>query len=169
MENELLKMKKMESLCLFAGGIAHDFNNLLSIVTGNISLAAEDLPKTSKTTVFLKNVEKACDRARELSAKLITLSIGNQPIKRVASLARLTFTDDEVQGFTGNMEQILTYVEKLDELDVEGVEPTAHVHDIVNAFREDAVRPGLPNEKALANAPSDEDGCFKVAKIIEEA
>jgi aspartyl-tRNA(Asn)/glutamyl-tRNA(Gln) amidotransferase subunit C len=97
------------------------------------------------------------------------MKITTAEVMNVAKLARLNFTEDEVQGFTENMAQILTYVEKLNELDVTGVEPTAHVHDIVNAFRKDEVRPGLSNEQALANAPSEEDGCFKVAKIIEEA
>lgn len=96
------------------------------------------------------------------------MKITTDEVLNVAKLARLNFTAEEVQGFTENMEQILTYVEKLDELDVTGVEPTAHVHDIFNAFREDVVRPGLSNDQALANAPSQEGGCFKVAKIIEE-
>ena len=97
------------------------------------------------------------------------MKITTEEVESVAMLARLKFTSEEVERFTTDMGQMLEYVDKLSELNTEGVEPTAHVHDIVNAFRADEVRQGLSNEKALANAPDSEDGSFKVAKIIEEA
>ena len=81
------------------------------------------------------------------------MSITKEEVMHVASLARLDFTEEEAETFSGQMGAILDYVEKLSEPDLEGVEPMAHVHDIVNAFRSDEVKPSLPNEKALAAAP----------------
>jgi aspartyl-tRNA(Asn)/glutamyl-tRNA(Gln) amidotransferase subunit C len=95
------------------------------------------------------------------------MKITREEVLHVAGLARLRFTPEEADQFTEDLGGILTYVEKLGELDLEGVEPTAHVHDIVNAFREDENRSSLSNEKALANAPRAEGGCFRVAKVIE--
>ncbi len=95
------------------------------------------------------------------------MSITREEVLHVAELARLDFSEEEAGRFTGQMAAILEYVEKLSEPELDGVEPTAHVHDIVNAFRADEVKPSLPNEKALAAAPSSEDGCFRVPKVIE--
>ncbi len=97
------------------------------------------------------------------------MKITTDQVLHVARLARLEFTAEEAEKFSGQMGAILDYVEKLNELDLEGVAPMAHVHDVVNAFREDEVRPSFANERALKNAPDSEDGCFKVAKIIEGA
>ncbi len=96
------------------------------------------------------------------------MKITREEVLHVASLARLRFTPEEADTFTAQLGSILEYVEKLGELDLDGVEPMAHVHDIVNAFRADEERPGLDNEAALQNAPASEGGCFRVAKVIEE-
>ena len=96
------------------------------------------------------------------------MKITREEVLHVAGLARLRFTEAQADTFSNQLGSILEYVEKLNELDLEGVEPTAHVHDIVNAFRADEVRPSLNNEQALANAPEPEEGCFKVAKVIDE-
>ena len=96
------------------------------------------------------------------------MKITRQEVLHVAGLARLRLAPEEADRLTEDLGGILTYVEKLGELDLEGVEPTAHVHDIVNAFRADENRPSLSNEQALANAPLPEGGCFRVAKVIEE-
>lgn len=85
----------------------------------------------------------------------------------MANLARLEFEPAEVDQLAAKLSGILDYVEKLGELDLEGVEPTAHVHEIVNAFREDVPRPSLANTEILANAPAAEAGCFRVPKVIE--
>ena len=95
------------------------------------------------------------------------MKITREEVLHVAKLARLEFTDAEVDPFTSQLSAILEYVEQLGELDLEGVEPTAHVHEIVNAFRADQVRPSLGTEAVLQNAPQAEDGCFKVEKVID--
>ena len=95
------------------------------------------------------------------------MKLSRDEVLHVANLARLTFTEEELDRFASQLSEILDYVEQLGELDLEGVEPMAHVHDIVNAFREDAVRPSLPRQAVLANAPEAEGGCFKVPKVIE--
>jgi aspartyl-tRNA(Asn)/glutamyl-tRNA(Gln) amidotransferase subunit C len=85
----------------------------------------------------------------------------------VANLARLEFDEVEIERFTSQMSALLEYVEQLGELDLDGVEPTAHVHEIVNALRADQVRPSLGTEAVLSNAPQAEEGCFKVEKVID--
>ena len=72
----------------------------------------------------------------------------------VADLARLELTDEEKALFQPQLENIVSYVEKISGVDVEGVEPMMHGRALVNAFREDEVRPSLDREKALANAPA---------------
>ena len=88
-------------------------------------------------------------------------------VKYVAHLARLQLTPDEERKFGAQLGQVLGYVEKLKELDVTGVEPTAHAMPLVNVTRADAVRPSLPHEEALRNAPATANGLFIVPKIVE--
>ena len=95
------------------------------------------------------------------------MKITREEVLHVAGLARLEFEPAEVDGLAAQLSGILDYVEKLGELDLSGVEPTAHVHEIVNAFRPDEPRPSLTNEAALSNAPHPEAGCFRVPKVIE--
>lgn len=95
------------------------------------------------------------------------MKITRDEVLHVAGLARLKFTEEEAEVFSAQLGAILEYVEQLNEPDVSGVEPMAHVHDIVNAFRPDIVKDSMPNEKALAAAPWAEDGCFRVPKVIE--
>lgn len=95
------------------------------------------------------------------------MKITREEVLHVAGLARLEFAPDEVDGLAAQLSAILDYVEKLGELDLEGVEPMAHVHEIVNAFREDEPRPSFANEAILGNAPVAEAGCFRVPKVID--
>lgn len=88
-------------------------------------------------------------------------------IKYVAHLARLKLTPDEEQQLGAQLGGILGYIEKLKEVDVAGVEPTAHAFPMVNIFRADEVRPGLVNEDALRNAPKKANGLFVVPKVVE--
>lgn len=88
-------------------------------------------------------------------------------VKYVAHLARLQLTPDEERKFGAQLGQVLGYVEKLKELDVTGVEPTAHAMPLVNVTRLDDVRPSLPHEEALRNAPATAHGLFIVPKIVE--
>ncbi|MDW7709609.1 MAG: Asp-tRNA(Asn)/Glu-tRNA(Gln) amidotransferase subunit GatC [Deferrisomatales bacterium] len=95
------------------------------------------------------------------------MKIGKDEVLRVASLARLTFADEEVGALAEQLSCVLDYVDKLGELDLEGVEPMAHVLERETPLREDCVRPSLPQRAALANAPAVEQGCFRVPKVIE--
>ena len=87
----------------------------------------------------------------------------------VAELARLELTGEEQAVFQGQLEDIVKYVEKISTVDVEGVEPTMHGRAIVNAFREDTVRPSMDREDALANAPRRTENEFYLPKIVEGA
>ena len=86
-EQELIKIKKLESIGLLAGGIAHDFNNLLAAILGNIDLSRRDPHLTDKTQRFLDEASKASFRARDLTRQLLTFAKGGEPIKEAASLA----------------------------------------------------------------------------------
>lgn len=88
-------------------------------------------------------------------------------VRYVARLARLQLTPEEEQQFGEQLAHILGYVEKLKELDVTGVEPTAHPIPLVNVTRADEVRPSLSHEAALRNAPAEANGLFTVPKIVE--
>ncbi|MGH7260929.1 MAG: Asp-tRNA(Asn)/Glu-tRNA(Gln) amidotransferase subunit GatC, partial [Nitrospiraceae bacterium] len=81
------------------------------------------------------------------------MKITKQDVEQVAKLARLEITETEKETFAQQLSGILTYVEKLNALKTEGVEPTATVLGQTNVFREDKARPSLPVEKVLANAP----------------
>ena len=88
-------------------------------------------------------------------------------VKYVAHLARLALTPEEEQKFQAQLGNILGYIAKLNELDVSNVEPTAHAVPLVNVTRPDEVRPSLPYEDAMRNAPSQVNGLFQVPKIVE--
>lgn len=88
-------------------------------------------------------------------------------VKYVAHLARIALTPEEEQKLGAQLGNILGYIEKLNELDVSGVEPTAHAVPMLNVTREDEIRPSLHNEEALRNAPAKANGLFIVPKIVE--
>jgi len=88
-------------------------------------------------------------------------------IKYVAHLARLALTPEEEKTFGAQLGNVLGYIEKLKEVDVSGVEPTAHPFPLVNVARADEIQPSLSNEKALRNAPRQSNGLFIVPKIVE--
>ena len=90
-------------------------------------------------------------------------------VKYVAELARLELTAEEQALFQGQLEGIVKYVEKIASVNVDGVEPMMHGRRLVNAFREDVVRPSLDKETALANAPKRVDDEFLLPKIVEGA
>lgn len=98
------------------------------------------------------------------------MNITEQEIRRVAELANLALTDDEVAQMARDLSGILTHVDKLNELDTTGVEPMARVlfdSGETATLREDRERPTLSNHDALANAPLAGSGYFKVPKVIE--
>lgn len=95
------------------------------------------------------------------------MSITVKDVQHVAKLARLQLSPEEEATFTEQMNAILQYAEKLNELDTEHVKPTTHVLQVSNVMREDVVRESLSQEEALLNAPEDEDGHFKVPAVLE--
>ncbi len=88
-------------------------------------------------------------------------------VKYVAHLARLALTPEEEQKIGQQLGNVLGYIEKLKEVDVTGVEPTAHAFPLVNVVRPDEVRPSLSHSEALRNAPAQANGLFMVPKIVE--
>ena len=95
------------------------------------------------------------------------MKITCKDVANVALLSRLEFSESELETFTGQMDAILQYAEVLNKVNVENVEPMAHVLPLKNVMRADEARPSLDRELALSNAPAQEDGYFKVPKIIE--
>ncbi|SDX44061.1 Asp-tRNA(Asn)/Glu-tRNA(Gln) amidotransferase subunit GatC [Paenibacillus sp. CF384] len=95
------------------------------------------------------------------------MSITIKDVEHVANLARLELSEQEKEQFTGQLNAILKYAEKLDELQTDGVEPTSHVLPVHNVMRDDVTRESVTNETALRNAPDDEDGQFKVPAVLE--
>ena len=94
------------------------------------------------------------------------MKITKDEVLYVADLARLNLDDAAIDKFAGQIGEILDYVDKLNEVDTNGVEPTSHAISLTNAFREDEPREHLEREKALANAPEKEDGNFVVPKVV---
>ena len=95
------------------------------------------------------------------------MSASDFDVKYVAHLARISLTPAEESKLSAQLAGILGYIEKLKEVDVTGVEPTAHAVPLVNVTRPDEVRPSLANEDALRNAPAKANGLFIVPKIVE--
>jgi aspartyl-tRNA(Asn)/glutamyl-tRNA(Gln) amidotransferase subunit C len=93
------------------------------------------------------------------------MAITTEDVLHVARLARLELAGDEVERMREQLSAILEAVGKVAELDLEGVEPTAHPLDLVNVLAEDEPRPSLTREEALANAPDPEDGFFGVPAV----
>jgi aspartyl-tRNA(Asn)/glutamyl-tRNA(Gln) amidotransferase subunit C len=85
-----------------------------------------------------------------------------EQVVHVARLARLDLAEDEIERMAGELSKVLDHIEKIRELDLDGVEPTSHVIDVVNALRPDEPRPSLPPEVALAQAPEPVAGGFGV-------
>jgi aspartyl-tRNA(Asn)/glutamyl-tRNA(Gln) amidotransferase subunit C len=88
-------------------------------------------------------------------------------VRKVALLARLELSDEEVERQGKHLNALLAQFEKLQELDVTGVEPTSHSIPVFNVMREDVARPSLSRDEVLANAPEARDGCFIVPRIVE--
>lgn len=95
------------------------------------------------------------------------MKITKAEVEHVARLARLDLTETEIDTFTGQMDAILAYVEKLNELNTDGITATAHAVPVENAFRDDAVRSPLGADHALSNAPGRTGDFFRVPKVIE--
>ncbi|MHB1157350.1 MAG: Asp-tRNA(Asn)/Glu-tRNA(Gln) amidotransferase subunit GatC [Phycisphaerales bacterium] len=90
-------------------------------------------------------------------------------VRHVAKLSRLKMDDQRVHFFAEQLSNVLGYIGKLNELNVEGVEPMAHPTAMTNKLREDVERPGLSRSAALANAPDADEAFFKVPKVLGES
>ncbi len=88
-------------------------------------------------------------------------------IEKVARLARIALTEEEKQRFGQQLEQVLAHMDQLNRLETSGVEPTSHAIPMVNVFKEDELKGSFPREEVLRNAPDQEEGYFKVPRIIE--
>jgi aspartyl-tRNA(Asn)/glutamyl-tRNA(Gln) amidotransferase subunit C len=96
------------------------------------------------------------------------MGIDREAVDHVARLARLDLSDEERERMKDELTTILGHVERIQALDLDGVEPTSHTVALANVLRADEARPSLPQEVALANAPEAEDGRFKVPRIVED-
>ena len=94
------------------------------------------------------------------------MAVTKKDVEKIAELARLKFTDKELENFTPQMNEILSYMDKLNELDTENVKPLSHPLEQTNVFREDAMKTSISTDEALKNAPSKDEHHFKVPKVI---
>ena len=94
------------------------------------------------------------------------MKISKREVEHVAHLARLYLTDGELEKMTGQLDNILSYVDKLDQLDTSQVAPTFHVFSVSNAFREDVEKKSLSQAEAVKNGPQHDGQMFQVPKII---
>ena len=97
----------------------------------------------------------------------MTDAIDESTVRHIAHLSRLALTDEEIAAMACELSAIVKYVDQMNELDTDDVEPTAHVLAVQNVFREDEVRPSFDPDTALANAPQREASCFRVPKVLD--
>jgi len=95
------------------------------------------------------------------------MKISKEEVKHIAMLSRLELDEKEIAVYQDQLSRILEYVEKLSEIDTSNVEPVSHVIELNNVMRQDIVKPSLPRDEALKNAPDSVDKFFRVPKIIE--
>ena len=95
------------------------------------------------------------------------MSVNNNEVKHIAKLAKLEFNEEEIGKLTHDLNEILEYVDKLNRLDTENVEPLSHPIEGSNIFREDELRESVDTESALKNAPESTHEYFKVPKVIK--
>ena len=96
------------------------------------------------------------------------MNIDSDTVDKIAHLARLELAPDEKEEMIADMNKILGFMAKLNEVDTNGVEPLVYMSDEVNVFREDVVKQEITTEEALQNAPKHDDQYFLVAKVIEK-
>lgn len=96
------------------------------------------------------------------------MEVNDTLVQQLADLSRLEFSTEEKKEFTGDLQRMITFVEKLNELDTSNVKPLLHLTEDYNVFREDVVKNSISREEALKNAPEATDEYFKVPKIIKK-
>jgi aspartyl-tRNA(Asn)/glutamyl-tRNA(Gln) amidotransferase subunit C len=95
------------------------------------------------------------------------MAITKDQVEYVAKLARLNLKEEEKERLTVDMAQIIDFADKLNSLNTEGIEPTAHILPINNVIRKDEIKPSYDRDVMLENAPSKENGCYKISKVVE--
>lgn len=94
------------------------------------------------------------------------MTLSRDDVAKVALLARLQLSDDELDAMTAQLQRIVAYVEQLDELDTQNVAPMAHASEIRDVFADDISRPSLPRELALREAPKKDEQCYRVPAVL---
>lgn len=95
------------------------------------------------------------------------MRIDKETVKYIANLSKLKVSEDDIYRYSKDLSQVVEFAEILNEVDIEGVEPTAHVLNIQNVFRKDEVKDSFDRDLLLANAPSKAGGCYVVPKVVE--
>jgi aspartyl-tRNA(Asn)/glutamyl-tRNA(Gln) amidotransferase subunit C len=95
------------------------------------------------------------------------MEVNDPLVDKLAHLARLKFNDEEKQEIKTDLQRMIAFVEKLNELDLDGVEPLLHLSDEINVLREDEVKGSVSREEALKNAPAHDEQFIKVPKVIK--
>ena len=95
------------------------------------------------------------------------MEVNDELVNNIAQLARLRFEDHEKEEIKGDLQKMIVFIEKLNELDITGVEPLLHMSDNINVLREDEVNGSVTREEALSNAPNHDEQFFKVPKVIK--
>ncbi|MDQ6814921.1 MAG: Asp-tRNA(Asn)/Glu-tRNA(Gln) amidotransferase subunit GatC [Bacteroidota bacterium] len=96
------------------------------------------------------------------------MNVNDELVDQLATLARLTFKPEEKEGIKSDLQKMISFIEKLNELDTTGVEPLLFMSDEVNVLREDEVKGSITREEGLLNAPLKDDKFFKVPKVIRK-
>ncbi len=96
------------------------------------------------------------------------MRVTNKDAAYIADLAKLKFSEEELNKMTNELDEILTYIDKLNELDTEQIEPLSHPIELQNVFRADVLLPSTPRELALKNAPEKTDSYFKSPKVLNQ-
>ena len=94
------------------------------------------------------------------------MAVTKKDVEKIAELANLKFSDEEIENFTPQMNEILSYMDKLNEIDTENIKPLSHPVEQTNVFRDDEMKPSILTEEALKNAPSKDEQHYKVPKVI---
>lgn len=94
--------------------------------------------------------------------------LDRETVEKVALLARLKLSDEELVTMTDQLGKIVGYIDQLSELDTDNVEPMAHAVELSNVFKSDEARPSLDREAALSNAPKKDDECYRVPAVLGE-
>jgi aspartyl-tRNA(Asn)/glutamyl-tRNA(Gln) amidotransferase subunit C len=95
------------------------------------------------------------------------VKITKEQVEHVANLARLNLTEEEKEQMTTDMEAIIEFANRINEIDIDNINPTAHIIPVNNVFREDEINLSFSRDELLSNAPNKENGCFSVPRIVE--